>query len=199
METSREITNYDLDILGEIGNIGSGKAATALSEMLNLPVILEVPFVKVCKLPEVASSLGDEEELRTAVFFEVHNCLNGFIVFILKDEFVDRICNIVAGEYTIDSDSVISEIGNILTGSYVGALSEMMDESIDITPPQVGHDMLGALMDAMVSCLYSVAEETVIITTSMTINNETIPGFYILLLEQESLNKLLNYFNGQFE
>lgn len=192
----REITNFDIDILGEIGNIGSGNAATALSQILDMPVNLEVPMVQICRLVDVPGILGGPEEPRTAIFFGVTQALNGYILFLLQDDDVKKICNIVCTECEIEETSVISEISNIISGAYVGAIAQMINETVDITPPEVGHDMLGAMLDGVVSTLCEVADKTVVIGTKLIIGEETIPSFYVLLLEQQSLSKLLDYFNG---
>ena len=45
MDNSNKLTSMEIDVLGEIGNIGSGNAATALSEMLGHPINIDVPEV----------------------------------------------------------------------------------------------------------------------------------------------------------
>jgi chemotaxis protein CheC len=194
--SNREITSFDIDILGEIGNIGSGNAATALSEILNKKVMLNVPMVNVCGINEIANVLGGAEEIRTGVFFGLSEALNGYVVFMIKESDALKIKNIAAGGYDIDTNSVVSEIANIISGAYVGSLAAMINDKIDITPPEVCQDMLGSLIDGLVACVLSVADKTVVIGTNLTIDDEEISGFYVLLLEEESLDKMLNYFNS---
>jgi len=193
---NRVISKLDLDILGEIGNIGSGNAATALSEILNRPVLLTVPKIKLCEIQEIPETLGGAEEIRTGVFFGVSNALNGYVLFMINGEDAQKIKNTVAGKYDIDVNSVVSEVANIISGAYIGALATMIDNKIDLTPPEVGQDMVGSLIDGLVACVCSYADKTVIISTTLTIDNEKISGFYILLLEEESLDNMLDYFNS---
>ena len=192
---NREITSFDLDILGEIGNIGAGNAATALSLMLDKKVQLDVPLVKLCNLTEIADLVGGSETLKTGIFFGVDKAIKGYISYIFSDEDIDKLCKTFKSQYQIDEMSIISEIANIISGAYVGAISTMINEMIDITPPELGHDMIGALIDSMISSIYEAADKTVIIGTALTIEETAITGFYVLLLEQESLNYLLDYFN----
>lgn len=192
----REITSYDLDILGEIGNIGSGNAATALSTILNQTVNLEVPIVSIANLTDIADKIGGAEVIRTGVFFKVHQELNGYIMFILDTADAERLSKIAAGDYEIDSTSVVSEIANIISGAYIGAIAQMMNCLIDITPPVPAKDMIGALIDSIIAEICQVADKTVLIGTKLLINNETVSGYYVLLLEQESLNRMLDYFNN---
>ena len=48
-----ELDNVQLDVLKEIGNIGSGNAATALSKLVNKKIDMEVPRVKILEFKEV--------------------------------------------------------------------------------------------------------------------------------------------------
>lgn len=193
---NREISSFDLDILGEVGNIGAGNAATALSQILNKTVLLNIPMVQLCELNEIPDVLGGAEEIRTGVFFGISESLNGYILFMIKDSDAIKIKNTVAGNYEIDVNSVVSEISNIISGAYVGALATMINGIIDITPPEVCQDMVGSLIDGLVANVCSSADKTVIIGTNLVIDNEEISGFYVLLLEKESLDSMLDYFNS---
>lgn len=190
-----EITAFDLDILAEIGNIGAGNAATALSAMLNMPVLLEAPTVSQCNLLNIPECLGDLEDIRTGIFLSVSDSLSGYIMLLLYDEDIKHLSDIIAGGYSgVDPDSVVMETANIITAAYVNAMSIMINSTLNISPPEIGHDMLGSLIDSVLSLILSVADETIIIKTKLTIKNKTISCNYILLLEQESLSKLLGYF-----
>lgn len=196
MSNNQNISTQDLDILREIGNIGAGNAATALSMILNKRVWLEVPEAQLCNLTEIPERLGGSEEVRTGIFFGVKEALKGFIFFILDDADADKLHKAASMGLDIDMVSVLSEVSNIISGAYVGAIASMINDTVDITPPEIGHDMVGSLIDSIVSVLCNVGDKAVYIKTSMVIEEETIAGYYVLMLEQESLLKLLNYFKG---
>ena len=196
MSNSESISMQDLDILREIGNIGAGNAATALSMILNKKVWLDVPEAQLCSLTEIPEKLGGAEEVRTGIFFGVKEALKGFIFFILEDEDADKLHKVASMGLEIDINSVLSEVSNIISGAYVGAIASMINDTVDITPPEIGHDMVGSLIDSIVSVLCNVGNQAVYIKTSMNIEEETIAGYYVLMLEQDSLMKLLNYFKG---
>ena len=63
MEKYEDLDEMQLDALREIGNIGSGNAATALSEMLNRQVDITVPQIGILEYAEVTESLGGPEQL----------------------------------------------------------------------------------------------------------------------------------------
>lgn len=193
---NREVTAFDIDILTEIGNIGAGNAATALSTILNQSINIEISMAKFCDLNEIPTVLGGAEAIRTIVFTRIFNSLNGSIFFILSDEDAEAICNIATGGCEIECSSVLGEITNIITGAYIGAIASMLDGVIEQDPPQIGHDMIKALIDSVIAILSSTADKTMIIGTTLKIQDRAISGFYVMLLEQDSLEKLLDKFNS---
>ena len=52
MSYVQSISSLHLDILKEIGNIGAGNAATALSNLLNKKIDMNVPNVRIVSFDE---------------------------------------------------------------------------------------------------------------------------------------------------
>lgn len=66
-----KIQPIHLDILREIGNIGAGHAATALSKMLNKAVDMKVPSVNVISFEEISEMVGGAENVVASVFLRI--------------------------------------------------------------------------------------------------------------------------------
>ena len=73
-----------IDVLREIGNIGTGNAITALAKMLNRKVDMDVPKVKVMKFKDVSEILGGAEIPVVGLLLNVEGDISGSIMFILK-------------------------------------------------------------------------------------------------------------------
>ncbi|MEG0339829.1 MAG: chemotaxis protein CheC, partial [Oscillospiraceae bacterium] len=54
----RELNSMQLDVLREIGNIGTGNAATSLSSMLQKAVNITVPTISILEYKQVTDLLG---------------------------------------------------------------------------------------------------------------------------------------------
>ena len=80
METYRELDEISKDILMEIGNIGAGNAVTSLSQMMDQPIELEIPALKVLSYQEVRDSGGgdgtDEGDLPVYAQRNLYKCRN---------------------------------------------------------------------------------------------------------------------------
>ena len=53
-----DLTDIQLDAIKEIGNIGAGNAATALSQLIAEVISVNVPAVKILPLDDVSYALG---------------------------------------------------------------------------------------------------------------------------------------------
>jgi len=58
-----ELDEFQKDALRELGNLGSGKASSELSELINSKVNLEVPFVDLVPTKNVPDLVGGPKRL----------------------------------------------------------------------------------------------------------------------------------------
>ena len=60
-----------MDVLGEIGNIGSGNATTALAQMLNRKIDMSVPRIALLEFSRVTDLVGAEEDIMRGILFGI--------------------------------------------------------------------------------------------------------------------------------
>lgn len=143
-----ELNDMQLDGLREISNIGSGTAATALSSMLGLTVDLNVPRALALELADAVDAVGSPEDEATAVVLGVFGDLDATVVLLFDPESAATVCTLL-GVDPSDSEmalSALSEVGNILGSSYVGAMGQMAGLGLEPHPPVALADMLGAIV-----------------------------------------------------
>lgn len=149
-----KINSFHLDILKEIGNIGAGHAATALSALLNRSVDMKVPSASIMPLHEITQLFGGEEALIAAVFFRIEGDAPGSMFFVLTVDQASKLLTEITGKpvdfeqppYDELAMSAFQEIGNILAGSYLSSLADFTKLNLQPTVPAVGIDMAGALI-----------------------------------------------------
>lgn len=143
-ETKQEkLTAEEKDILGEVGNISMGTAATTLSALLNHKVDISTPTVSLVSPLQLSQSYD-----RPCVGLKINykEGLIGSNLLILKQEDVKIIANLMMGgdgnvsldeEGLTDLDlSAMSEAMNQMVGSSSTSLSSMLGYKIDIDTPQ---------------------------------------------------------------
>ena len=196
-----DFNDIQLDVLKELGNIGSGNAATALATMTGKCIDMSVPVVKMLKYSELTDLLGGPENLIVGILIDVVGELNGTIMFLLEKEFTHEMINTLLGTVTEDfaqltemDMSVIQEIGNILSASYINSIASLTGLSINISVPAIAVDMAGAIL-SVPAIKYGEIGDSVLVIEGAFLGSNNVSGSVstklILILEESSLNLLM--------
>lgn len=199
MTEQRGLTDTHLDVLKEIGNIGLGNAATALATMVNKRIDMAVPQSRFLSLEEVMDLVGGLEEVVCCVNLRLDGDVPGQILFLFNLEstfnLIDMLMGMERGS-TVQLDemgeSVVKEVGNVLTGSFVSAIGTMTGLNMIPTVPMFATDMLGAVLSASLVAGGYVQEHILMIETLLFEDNEQIKGHFFLITEEEALATLFN-------
>jgi chemotaxis protein CheC len=193
-----DLSNIQLDVLREIGNIGAGNAATALAKMLNKKIDMDVPKVKILEFKNVNEILGGEEILVIGILLRVNGDLNGDMMFILEYKAARVLVNILMGNAPDDfSDfseielSALREIGNILAGSYLSALSQLTNLMIIPSVPDMAIDMAGAILSVPAIQFGKIGDTVLYIETKFCEGGMKVVGDFFLIPDVESYDTLL--------
>lgn len=186
-----------LDVLKEIGNIGVGNAATSLSQMIGKKIDMEVPQAAVSNLNQLIQVLGDDEEVVVCISLEVTGDTSANVFFILKEQsslqLVDRLMGLAPGTYKELDDtgqSALQEVGNILTGSILNAMSSMTNLKMLSSVPAFANDMLGAVLSAALLERGYFDDMALIIETRFYDEDVAIDGYFFMLPQDDSLDKI---------
>lgn len=194
-----ELNAMHIDVLTELGNIGSGNAVTSLSSFMGKRIDIKVPDVKILGFNEVAEYVGGSENVVMGLLVKVEGDIQGMILYIFDQSFIKGVLETFFGKnFSSFSEinemeiSAFSEIGNIMAGSYIGAISDMTGLSINITSPSICIDMAGAILSVPSIEFARIGNSVLFIDDSFGIDGSgnEITSNMILIPEMESLNKL---------
>ena len=191
--------DMQLDVLREIGNIGAGNATTALAKLVNAKIDMKVPRVALVDFPNLSSTIGNEDDLMVAVLVTLSGDIKGMMMFMMdKKSTVFLIEQMLAGsgmevgdEFGDMEMSVIGELGNIISGSYLTALSSLLNMSIDMSIPYTAVDMAAAIISVPAIEFGKVGDEVLLIQTDFG-DDFDVNGYFILIPELESYGKILS-------
>lgn len=195
--TLEKVTENYYDVLKEIGNIGAGNAMTALSEMLQTKVDMQVPQVRLLEFCDVGSLLGGEEQIMVGVFLGVEGDISGSMMFLVEQKSAKHLVNkIMMGmgsegdDFTEMELSAMRELGNIITGAYLNSLSTLTNLVIYPTPPELTVDMAGAIL-SVPAVQFGVFGDKILLIQSRFFDEIEIDGYFILIPDLESYSKIL--------
>ncbi len=198
------LKNYDelspvaIDCLREIGNIGSGSAASSLSQMLGKPIEMRVPDVCVLEYQQIIDTMGGPEKVITGILVRLQGDIKGMMMFLLEDSFAQVVLSTFMSQEKIELTklddmqlSVITEMGNIMAGSYLRALATLTGLTIDMEIPSMTVDMLGAIMSVPITEFAQVGDKVLFINDGFSVDGVDIKSNIILIPEMESLETLM--------
>jgi len=194
-----QLDEMHLDVLKEIGNIGSGNAASSLSEMLRQSVDIEVPSVRQLEFSDAVGYLGGPENIVIGMLVNLKGDVNGMMLYVLQKSFASQMTTAVLGTQLDDlhnmdemQSSFIREIGNILSASYINAIASLTGLTIDITVPDLTIDMVGAILSVPVIAFAHVGNKALFIDDSFIFAGCKVKSNMILVPEMNSLDLLFS-------
>lgn len=180
------------DVLKEIGNIGTGNAATSISTMLDMKINMHVPDAKLIAVQDLNTVIGSEEEEVVGIYLRVHNGIEGSLMFLLKKAAAYFLLNRLfdrTQSYDKPFDgmdiSAMEEVGNIIAGSYLAAIAKMTNLTIEPSVPYISVDMAGAILSFAAIQLGQYGDNALMIETSFEDQN-ILQGYLIFLPELDS-------------
>ncbi|MBN1357913.1 chemotaxis protein CheC [Candidatus Bathyarchaeota archaeon] len=143
----------DLEMFLELGNIGAGHAATSLSEILQQQVDIDIPRVGTIPPDMLPKFYQSNNMPATAVYIHLMGELECHFLFIFELPELREITSLMTRsisqkecESSMES-SAIEELGNILIGSFLTAISDFTGLNLISTPPM----LIGAPFDAIIN------------------------------------------------
>jgi chemotaxis protein CheC len=200
VEDFMQLTGIQLDALKEIGNIGAGNAATALAQMVQTKIDMSVPRVSILPFGDVPDLLGGADAHVVGIYFNVSGPAPNSILFILSAQkaglLIDMLLMRKSGETDINNlneieTSAMMELGNILSATYLNAMSMFTQLKFIPSVPAMGIDMAGAILNAVLAQFGEVADHVLLLETDFTKDEDEVVGHFFLLPEPGSLKTIL--------
>ena len=199
MDNEKKFSLSHLDVLREVGTIGAGRAATALAELINRKVEISLPETKLIPLESLDKILGKPEDVYFVLDIGMEGDIEGRIFFLLPPEEARILGGALLGKVPEDIDindmlfhSSLKEVVNILTGSYMNALSEMTEMTIINSIPSLAMDMVGALLDFFFIHVAQHSDDAIFIKTNLKIEDIAFKGLFLFFPDLESIRKLFS-------
>lgn len=193
-----DLNAIHLDVLREIGNIGTGNAATSLAAMLQKPVNISVPTINVLEYEKVTDMLGGPETMIVGIMLTISGEVNGMMMFLLEKDFAHAIVNDLLGGcfkgfHELDelSISTLKEIGNIMAASYVNAIAQLTNLTIDISVPSMTVDMAGAILSVPAIYFADISDKVIFIQDEFNGASEDMTSHILLIPTTDSLQRIM--------
>lgn len=206
-------TNIDADIIREVGSILSNNSANAFSKMIKdkINVNTEIDFISITDFnmefiftkdfSEVFK--GISEKLLEGFFLKTSKGADGISVILFNQSHVGKLVDSIAETMGANADSeeikheMLKEFSSIVVNAYLSALGNLVHARIEATTPIPARDILATLYDFKEELKETHKDKALMMRTSIKAEDTGIEGKLIILLEPESINKILEKLRGQ--
>jgi len=194
----RPVSNFQLDVLNEIGNIGAGNAATALSMMMGSLVDMSLPWTKFCPVEEACGLLSHPEQVGIGVQIGIDGGIDGLMLLTFDEDSALHILGSFGDmipEKSITHEiarSALMEVGNIVAGSFVTALSEFLKCSAWCSTPTLVHDYFDAFVCAVMVSGCQETDYVLVFKTELHVGGKVLHSDLAFMPGEESFQRILD-------
>jgi len=194
-----QLTEFQLDALKEICSIGAGNAATVISQMAKRKIDMSFPNIEIIPAEKIIDNIGRPQEVIAGVYCKtVGDFSSGFLLTFSKESafiLVDILLNRHIGKTKALGElekSALQEMGNIIIGAFVNALSKIVNRPFFISVPKIAFDITRSVFDFLLIELVKIVEKAIVMEIVFYDVSKTIHGKFFILLDIESLEFLFS-------
>lgn len=189
-----------LDALAEVVNIGVGRAAASLHELVDRHVKLSVPSVSLCRVDEMSVSVGgDSASSDVSVVQGFTGEVSGKALLAFPERSGVTLAKLLGespdDDEALESDvaGVLEEIGNIVLNGVLGSLANMFGDDFRYTVPElatgsvaevIANETRDTITDENPTCLLADAR--------FRVEETQVTGSLLLVFNSQKLTVLLD-------
>ncbi len=199
-----QLTDIQKDALREVATICIGSTSISLSKMIQGKIDVNISGVHIVPINRVSHKINNPNELVTGIYSRISGDINGASLLILPGKTAHSIVDILNGRTPGTTKrieemgkSALTEVGSILTGSYLNALSKFLDIKINFSVPSIASDLGSAIVYVVLLHISLKADNSLVMQTSFSGSEEgfkaqeKVAGSFVLLLDQRSMHHLI--------
>jgi len=207
-----KLTQDQLDMLKELGNIGSGHAITALSKLLNNKIEVSLTAADIMPFWKVPELFDNPYMDMVVIYSDIPSNSDLAIIQIFTKESIVNLINILTDHDKISSKdleiiddlddfscSIINEIGNILSGHYANAIADLLSIKLMPNVPKIAFDTLNAILDCIIAKYSQISDYMVIINTKLKVSDINLEGTICLIPSISILKSLFKILNLKYD
>jgi chemotaxis protein CheC len=189
--------DVDLGILLELGSMGAGNAATSMSEIFQEPILIEVPKIHTLPPHLVPKFYQKHDTPTTAIYMQLRGEADCDILLLFEAEEAKKIAAMMTmapSPEEADPEmeaSAIEELGNIVIGSFLTALSDFTGVNLIPNPPQRVVDSFDAILDSFLIKQLLASDMAIIFDTYFKRSNGNVSGILMMFPSRQLQDVLI--------
>ncbi len=197
--------NSVTDIIREIINIGIGEAANSLSKLVNTRIIIKVPDIHIVSTADIDKYILNEvKSLGVYMSQNFSGLIKGRTLLFYTEECSVSLLNAIYGQtlkttaLTESGIATLNEIGNIIMGSCMSEVSNMIEGKISFDLPEVTVEVSESYFKNLLKDLHDL-DKAIIVKNEMRIKDTDIKGYLFVLLSFEDFKLVTDMLQGKLK
>lgn len=163
--------------------------------------MIDVTRCRILNVREIPGAYPEEDEEVAATYLRINNGDNGSILMVFSRKMLFWLAGLILKRH-VDPDvgmdeevrSILAEIGNICTCSYLNALSMLLEVTLIPSPPSLAVDLLPAILQFPACTIGEVSKLAIIIETEFIHRNDASTGLILFLPDKQLETMILSRF-----
>lgn len=169
---------------------GVNKASEALRILSASAIRMEVISAGIAPTSRLSEISGNPEDLVVGIYLNITGDIPGHTLLVFSFDSALSLIDMVTGQQLGTTrfieemeQSVLQEVGNILTSAYLNALSDYFGKTLIPSSPGVAIDMAAAVVDNILLNTGYFEADTLSIVTRFAGSKKSLRGFFLYIPE----------------
>ncbi|ELY44467.1 chemotaxis protein CheC [Natronorubrum sulfidifaciens] len=196
LRTSGGIEYDKLDGFDRMAERGAEEIAETATTLTGIDTSVEIRRLNFVSLETIPEQLPDETLVGVA--FEFDGLPSGYLLFLFDEESAHEIVDAMV-PMEVDEDgfgemgtSAITELGNIMASGFLDGWANVLDTTIDHSPPEFIHDIGAAAVDPVIIQLGENQEFTFVFDTVVMADGKEFDCEVYAIPDENDLERALN-------
>jgi len=159
-----------LEVFNEMTKSGAERAAENVTTMTGLETDVEVNRMRFVPIDEVAATVGDRRYVGTVM--EYTGKPSGYLAILFDRPSAEAVVDALVpmetdGEWGEMEQSAMKELGNIMTSGFIDGWANVLESSIDHSPPTFVSDMGTSIMSPIVGRMARTQEHAFLLDSTI--------------------------------
>ena len=175
------------------------RAEAHLAGLLGRPLRMTGRAVGLVPLEDAVRVFGREDSAVVAIHLGFTGALTGQILFLLPEEAAAELISWCLPEPASPElrASVLAEIGNVAGSAFLNELADMFALRVTVTPPDIAHDLSGAILGSVLPLVEAVPGRVLLVQTRLGEGGHAVGGLFLLMPDHASLETLMRLAGGR--
>jgi chemotaxis protein CheC len=203
---NKKLTTLQKDALFEVMSIGMGHSSMALSSLVKDKIEVKLDSMDLLPLSQIPSHLGSENVLSTGVYLRIIGELSGTTLLVFPRDTALLVTDILHGRQAgttkiigKEDRSGIEEMGNILTASFLNAMSDFLKIKIVPSTPVTVFDISNSIVRFVLIGVNKKVDHCLITKVNFISSMGAVKGNFMLILDCESLDKMVSLVDARIQ